>query len=84
MGVRDSAQHAVLTIAGCHYQISGGDVWVGQAPVAEPGRVLALEPQRLRVVALEQGDEQGQREEAVRTQFEQLDVVVRGQRFPGR
>src|SRR5580692_1921994 len=33
---------------------SGGDVGVGQVPVAEPGRVLALEAQRLVVVPLEQ------------------------------
>jgi hypothetical protein len=34
-----------------------GDVWVGQAEVAQVPRVLALEAQWLVVVALEKGDE---------------------------
>src|SRR5215471_9288596 len=70
---------------------SGRDVGVGEGPVAEAGGVLALEPERLVVVALEQGDEQGQCEERVGPELEQLRVVVRrerlalgvGQREPG-
>jgi hypothetical protein len=50
--------------------------------VAEPGRELPLEGQRLGVVALEQGDEQGQDQEVVRAHLEQRDVVVGGQRLP--
>src|SRR5580704_890869 len=58
---------------------SGGDVGIGHGPVAEPGRVLPLEGQRLLVVPLEERDEQGQRQEVVRPEFEQRHVVVRGQ-----
>src|SRR5450755_3895945 len=61
---------------------SGGNVRVGQVPVVEPGRVLALEGQRLLVVPLEQRDEQGEGQEVVRAQLEQLDVVVGGQGLP--
>src|SRR5271166_5911062 len=61
---------------------SGGDVGVGDAPVAEPGGELALERQRLGVVPLEQGDEQGQQQEVVRAELEERDVVVRRQRLP--
>src|SRR6267154_439220 len=61
---------------------SGGDVGVGQVPVAEPGRVLALEGQRLLVVPFEQRDEQGEGQEVVRAQLEQPDVVVGGQGLP--
>jgi hypothetical protein len=61
---------------------SGGNVGVGQVPVAEPGRVLALEGQRLLVVPLEQRDEQGEGQEVVRAQLEQLDVVMGGQGLP--
>src|SRR3984957_9754372 len=63
-------------------KISGGNVGVGQVPVAEPGRVLALEGQRLVVVPLEQRDEQGEGQEVVRAQLEQPDVVVGGQGLP--
>src|SRR5262249_58304503 len=81
--------HPVLHRARRAY--SGRDVGVGEAPVAEAGGVLALEPERLVVVALEQGDEQGQREERVGPELEQLRVVVGrerlalgvGQRQPG-
>src|SRR5580693_3073220 len=61
---------------------SGGDVGVRQVPVAEPGGVLALEGQRLVVVPLEQRDEQGEGQEVVRAQLEELDVVVAGQGLP--
>src|SRR5215469_17753415 len=60
---------------------SGGDVRVGEGPVAEAGGVLALEPERFVVIALEQGDEQGQREERVGPELEQLRVVVRRERL---
>src|SRR6478752_2346272 len=40
---------------------SGGDVWVAHAPVAEPGRVLPLEGQRLGVVELQPGAALGPR-----------------------
>src|ERR1700684_1234460 len=63
-------------------KISGGNVGVGQVPVAEPGRVLALEAQRRVVVPLEQRDEQGEGQEVVRAQLEELDVVVAGQGLP--
>jgi len=42
--------------------------------------VILLEPERLGIVALEHGDEQRQREERVRTELEQLGVVMRGPR----
>src|SRR5579883_653644 len=45
------------------------DIRVGQRPVTELARVLALEAQRLRVVALEQGDEERERQKVVRAQF---------------
>src|SRR5262249_61104678 len=61
---------------------SSGDVGVGHAPVAEPGRVLPLEAERLGVVALEQRDEQGQREEVVAAQLEKRDEGMRGQGLP--
>src|SRR5439155_12599621 len=64
------------------YQPSScSDVRVGQRPVLELSRVLALEPQRLRIVTLEQGDTERERQEMVRSQLEQLDVVMRRQRL---
>ena len=44
--------------------------------MAQLPRVLELEPQWLVVVALEHGDEQGQRQEVARPQLEQLDKIV--------
>src|SRR5437870_13791632 len=64
-----------------HRHSSRGDVWVGQRPVLEFPRVLALESQRLRIVTLEQGDTERERQEIVRSQLEQLDVVMRRQRL---
>ena len=46
----------------------------------QPGCVLALERERLGVVAFEEGDEQGQREEAVCAQLKQRRVIVAGER----
>jgi len=61
---------------------SGGDVRVGELEVAQPGRVLALKAEGLLVVALEHGDEEGERQESVGAQLEQLHIVVRGERLP--
>src|ERR1700741_4556911 len=47
----------------------------------QPLGVLELEAERLRVVPLEQRDEQRQRQERVRAELEQLRVVVCGQRL---
>src|SRR5712664_1966405 len=58
-----------------------GDIRIGPAEMTQPGRVFALEAQRLGIVALEKSDEQGQREEAMRPELEQLDVVVAGESF---
>src|ERR1700729_4197378 len=58
---------------------SGRNIWVGQAPVTEPGRELALKRQRLGEISLEERDEQGEQQEVVRPQLEQRDVVVGAQ-----
>jgi len=49
--------------------------------VLEFPRILTLEPQRLRIVTLEQGDKEGERQEMVHSELEQLDVVMRRQRL---
>src|SRR5918912_2939221 len=64
-----------------HFLSSCCDVWVGQRPVLKLPRILALEPQRLRIVTLKQSDKEREREERVRAQFEKLDVVMRRQRL---
>jgi hypothetical protein len=61
---------------------SGGDVGVGHREVGQAPGVLELEAERLLVVALEHGDVQGQREERVRAELEQLRVVMPGQGRP--
>src|SRR5579863_5856878 len=58
-----------------------GDVRVGQRPVLELARVLELEAQRLRVVTLEEGDKERERQKIVRSKLEKLDVVMRRQGF---
>ncbi|HEX7736339.1 MAG TPA: DnaJ C-terminal domain-containing protein, partial [Ktedonobacteraceae bacterium] len=60
---------------------SGGDVRVRQRPVLEFCRILALEPQRLRIVTLEQGDKECKRQEMMRSKLEKLDIVMHRQRF---
>src|SRR6266699_2359037 len=64
-----------------HRHSSRGDVRVGQRPVLEFPRILALEPERLRIVTLEQGNKERERQEVVRSKLEKLDVVMRSQRF---
>ena len=54
---------------------SGGDVGVGHLEVSEAQRVLLLESKWF-VVALEHRDKQGQREERVGAELEELHVVV--------
>src|ERR1700735_1484138 len=61
---------------------SGSDVGVGDAPVPQSGGELALERQRLVVVLLEQGDEQGQQQEVMRAELEQRDVIMGRQGLP--
>src|SRR5947209_19991057 len=62
-----------------HRPLSRDDVRVGQRPVLELPRVLALEPERLIIVTLEQGNTERERQEMVRSQLEQLDEVMRRQ-----
>src|SRR6478609_4446798 len=61
-------------------RMSGGDVGIGQRQVRHRGTVRPLVFERS-VVALEHRDEQRQRQERVRTQLEQSDVVVLDQRL---
>ena len=47
----------------------------------EVARILTLEPEWLRIVTLEQGDKEGERQEMVGSKLEKLDVVMRRQRL---
>src|ERR687886_677902 len=64
-----------------HCLSSRCDVGIGQRPVLKLPRILALEPQRLRIVTLKQSDKERERQERVRAQFEEPDVVMRRQRL---
>src|SRR5215469_8207929 len=60
---------------------SGCDVWIGKRPVLELTRVFALEPERLRIVALEQCDKERKGQEMVGAKLKELNIVVSGQRL---